>query len=733
VRELSPREAARGHPVHVTGVITYSAAETFMQFFHDGSTGIYVALDYLKSDIQLAVGQKVELTGFSGPGDYAPIIYAERIRLLGAGSMPPSHPATLPVLMTGAEDSQWVTIRGIVHEQSSATNETTLKLWTSGAAIQVTVSAGAPKAPSANLVDAAVQVTGVCATIFNEKRRLQGVRIYVPDWSRIEIKEAAPPDPFDLDPTSIKDLYEFRSENSALHRVHIQGSVILRQAGSSLFVQDDSAGILVRPRLANATIPENALVDIVGFPGVSDRLPILQDAIVRVLARNFPVSVVGLSPDKAPDEELHARLVQVKALVLADSRSTEGEMLTLQFGPNVIEARLVASGREAPLPRCPPGSLARLTGVLVARPNDQRHFQSFQLLLRSPNDVVVLSRPTWWTTRNAAWIFGTLTSVLLVALAWVGLLRRQVQVRTKELRQEIDDRKRAEAELKQAQQALVQSSRLAGMAEVATSVLHNVGNVLNSVNVSATLIAERVRGSRSRNLGRAAALLTEHNADLEHFLTTDPKGRQLPDYLGRLSEQLARDQASVLAEAEALRTNIQHIKNIITTQQSYAKVSGLTETVQMAELVDDALRVKGPVMAREQIEIVRAIEPALPSLEVDRHKVLQILVNLLQNAQWACEESGRPDKRVSVRATNGDGRIKVSVADNGIGIPPENLTRIFQYGFTTRRDGHGFGLHSGALAAKEMGGRLAAESPGPGLGATFTLELPSSPTARRAQ
>jgi signal transduction histidine kinase len=123
------------------------------------------------------------------------------------------------------------------------------------------------------------------------------------------------------------------------------------------------------------------------------------------------------------------------------------------------------------------------------------------------------------------------------------------------------------------------------------------------------------------------------------------------------------------------------------------------------------------------VEVVREFEN-VPPMNVDKHKLLQILVNLVRNAKYACQESERVDKQMTVRVANGDGRIKISVIDNGVGIPPENLTRIFNHGFTTRKDGHGFGLHSGALAAKEIGGSLNVHSDGPGQGAAFTLELP---------
>jgi C4-dicarboxylate-specific signal transduction histidine kinase len=309
-------------------------------------------------------------------------------------------------------------------------------------------------------------------------------------------------------------------------------------------------------------------------------------------------------------------------------------------------------------------------------------------------------------------------------LGWVGSLRGQVQARTRELRQEIQERKRTEEQLKKAQGDLVQSSRLAGMAEVATGVLHNVGNVLNSINVSAILVTDRVRESKLINLGRAVGLMREHAGDLGHFLDQDPKGQRLPSYLEQLTAHLTQEQADIATEVESLRKNVEHIKDIVTTQQSYARVAGVIEIVQVTELIEDALRVNAGALDRHGVQIVRQYEPNLPMLRVDRHKVLQILVNLVHNAKYACDASEQKDKQVTVRVANGEGRLKISVIDNGVGIPPENLTRIFNHGFTTRRNGHGFGLHSGALAARELGGTLLAQSEGPGRGATFLLELP---------
>jgi PAS domain S-box-containing protein len=273
------------------------------------------------------------------------------------------------------------------------------------------------------------------------------------------------------------------------------------------------------------------------------------------------------------------------------------------------------------------------------------------------------------------------------------------------------------------QQQLRDASRQAGMAEVATSVLHNVGNVLNSVNVSANLVTGTVKKSRAAALGRVVSLLREHEADLGTFVSRDERGKVLPVYLGELSKQLAADQQSALQELESLQSNVEHIKEIVAMQQRYAKLSGASETIDPTLLVEESLRINTTAFERHAITVIRAFEP-IPRITVDKHKVLQILVNLVRNAKDACEALPDGSKEVTIRVARWERGVRICVADTGIGILPENMTRIFTHGFTTKKSGHGFGLHSGALAARELGGTLRAESPGQGLGATFILELP---------
>ena len=286
---------------------------------------------------------------------------------------------------------------------------------------------------------------------------------------------------------------------------------------------------------------------------------------------------------------------------------------------------------------------------------------------------------------------------------------------------DITERRLAEQELEEVHKQLLVASRQAGMAEVATNVLHNVGNVLNSVNVSASLVAERIKKSKCAGVARVAGLLATQT-DLAAFMS-GAQGRHLPAYLQELADELHAERDASMAELSALRANVEHIKEIVAMQQGYARRGGITDTLDVRLLVEDSLRMNEGAFSRHGVTIVRDFAE-VPLIQVEKHKVLQILVNVIRNAKYACAEMRGGEKRVTVRVRATPSSIEVAVIDTGIGIPAENLERIFNHGFTTRSEGHGFGLHSSALAAREIGGSLYASSAGVGRGATFTLTLP---------
>ena len=318
---------------------------------------------------------------------------------------------------------------------------------------------------------------------------------------------------------------------------------------------------------------------------------------------------------------------------------------------------------------------------------------------------------------------------------------RAIEAANVTLTKEITDRKRAEhelglykdhleelvkertRELESAQGRLVDMSRRAGMAEVASGVLHNVGNVMNSVNVGASVTRDAVRALPVEGVTRACDLLDRNTQRLADYLRSDATGRKLPEYLRKLGAALSQEKQSILVQLDRLAQHLEHMKTIIAAQQSYAKVSGMNEVCTLEEIAESALQLSESVLRNSAITIVRRYAKVPPVL-VDRHQMMQILVNLIGNAKDSLQEAVQEKRELTVAIDQVDGGARIEVRDNGVGITRENLAKVFNHGFTTKKRGHGFGLHNCANAAQRMAGSLTADSDGVGLGASFVLRIP---------
>ncbi|WP_224242433.1 trifunctional serine/threonine-protein kinase/ATP-binding protein/sensor histidine kinase [Hyalangium gracile] len=300
--------------------------------------------------------------------------------------------------------------------------------------------------------------------------------------------------------------------------------------------------------------------------------------------------------------------------------------------------------------------------------------------------------------------------------------RQELRQANDELEQRVEERTR---ELKQAQARLVDTARSVGMAEVASNVLHNVGNVLTSAVINLEMMQRAVGASRVGKLKQATNMLLENRQDLTSFLSPGARGGHLPEYLAKLADELMGQQMQLVEDMEAMGRHIEHIRAIVQVQQTYARTSLMTEECDLGQLVEDALRIQMAALHRHGVTLVKELS-AVPRLKLDKHKVLQILINLLSNAKYAMDGSPEGERHMRVRLGVEGQHVQIQVEDNGVGIAPEARENLFTHGFTTRKDGHGFGLHSSALAAQMLGGRLTLESEGPGKGAVATLELPLS-------
>ena len=263
------------------------------------------------------------------------------------------------------------------------------------------------------------------------------------------------------------------------------------------------------------------------------------------------------------------------------------------------------------------------------------------------------------------------------------------------------------------------------MAEIATSVLHNVGNLLNTAMTSSAVIREVVGHSRVGTLTRLAELLRSRPEGFGEFVRSDSRGQKVPQFISEIAAALADEHQVTTEKLQVLAESQEQIRQIIALQQCYAGVTGVKDLVHLPGLIEDATRLFVESFKKHDIAITCDFVQPLPQITVEKHKLLQILINLLQNARDATKGRPREDRQIRIAAASKNpDTVTMELTDNGVGISPENQQRIFNYGFTTKDSGHGFGLHGCANLAREMGGTLQATSPGPEQGATFILTLP---------
>ncbi|SMO97083.1 sensor histidine kinase [Gracilimonas mengyeensis] len=301
-------------------------------------------------------------------------------------------------------------------------------------------------------------------------------------------------------------------------------------------------------------------------------------------------------------------------------------------------------------------------------------------------------------------------------------LERKVEKRTSELDKRNNELKQTLEDLETTRHELIEKAHKAGMADIATGVLHNVGNILNSVNTSAALIEDRLDKSKIKNLEKANDLLRQQLHDIESFIVDNPKGKQLLQYYLKLEEPLKEEQKNITELSKRLSGKIDLIKDVISAQQNYAMTSANSEEHTLSEIVDEAFMLNAGSSERHSIQVLKNYQSFAPII-CQKTKLIHVLVNIFNNAKEAMSKNHRNDKVLKINLTEDDSRVYLSIEDNGHGITEKNLNKIFNQGFTTKKRGHGFGLHSSANYIQEMGGKIKVESDGEGKGARFIMSF----------
>ena len=433
VIDLGLTEANRHYPAQLKGTITLYEKRSELCFLQDTTAGIFL---YSPSPLpELKPGQQVEVTGTSGAGLYSPTMMASNVVVLGEGPMPTAKRIAIERLASGAEDSQWVEIEGIVRHEGEDWGHWVLDVVANGYRFQARIIEYSTNQPI-HLIDARLLLRGVAASQYNSKKQLIGFQVLVPRLENLRVLNTPAPEPF-AEPIHLgRSLFAISSRDPAGHRVKVSGVVTLQWPGKALFIKDPSMGLLIRTR-QSSPVNVGDVIEAVGFPASGDYSPVLEDAIYRKVGTNAPPAPARITATQALTGDLDNDLVQIDAQILEKQDLDQDQLaLLLQDGQQTFNAYLKKRDPGIRLAPMPAGSRLRLTGVCTVEVDSSRKPRSWKLWLRSPADIVLLERPAPWLMSELLWVLAALSAMVVAGLAWTVTLRRNVRRQTTRLRQQ---------------------------------------------------------------------------------------------------------------------------------------------------------------------------------------------------------------------------------------------------------------------------------------------------------
>ncbi len=669
VRQLSAEQARLQRPVHLDGVVTYEDPIERVAFVQDNSAGIYVWSSDFSS--RLAFGDSVSVTGVTGPGDFAPIVMPLKIDTMRRGApLPKPAQATDEDIFSGREDSQWIELDGIVRDRRLQAGEYSLLIAHNGYRFRVQFPSNRPL--PVGLVNSRVHVRGVCASLFNSTRQLLGIQIYAQSPDQVTILQPSPFGAFDAPITPVARLATFSPEERAGYRLHLHGTVLASAPTGPTWIRDASGAVLIRDHASTQLTPGDD-VDVAGFAILGPAAAEVENAELRRNAPGTAPQPIPISTDQVLSGEHNAQLVQINARLVDQFQNGPDRVLLAQAGRHTFAVR-----SKRPLSGLDLGSVLQLTGICVLGAQTGDELPSFELVLRSPVDLVVLHGAPWLTRERAYRVLGFLALLSLAACIWVAILRRRVHRQTKIISHKL-------IEVEALKEKAESGSR--AKSEFLANISHEIRTPMNGILGMTELALEQPLEPVLRDTLR----MVKSSAD------------SLLSIVNNILD-LSKVEAGKL-ELEMLDCHLTHC---------------IEETVCM---LSTRAHAKG-------LELICDLSSDLPEVVLtDPSRLRQILTNLLGNS-IKFTDRGEVELIVYVEGIDEEtALVHFAVRDTGIGIPPEKQSLIFaaftQADASTTRlyGGSGLGLSIASQLVGLLGGRIWVDSQ-VGAGSTFHFTVP---------